>query len=52
MRVDLPAPFSPMRAWTSAGKRERSTRSRARVAPKRLRTPWTERRGGAAGSFS
>src|SRR5690625_7298862 len=29
MRVDLPAPFSPIRAWTSPGRRRKSTSERA-----------------------
>src|ERR1700726_2221834 len=35
-RVDLPAPFSPSRAWISAGHRSRSTASFASNAPNRL----------------
>ena len=31
MRVDLPAPFSPMRAWTSPGRRLKETALRTRT---------------------
>src|SRR4051794_6418582 len=34
--VDLPAPFSPIRAWTSPGRTSKLTSERAWVAPKRL----------------
>jgi hypothetical protein len=36
MSVDFPAPFSPITAWTSAGRSPMLTRSTARSAPKRL----------------
>src|SRR5437867_3849054 len=39
MRVLLPAPFSPMRAWTSPAATSRETLRRACVAPKRFCTP-------------
>src|SRR5579863_6025705 len=47
MKVDLPAPFSPSRAWTSPASTSRSKSSRARVPGKRLVTPRTESRGGS-----
>src|SRR5512138_2425093 len=37
--VDLPAPFSPTRAWISPGITSKSTLSSARVAPKCLAMP-------------
>src|SRR5687767_14773143 len=37
--VLLPAPFSPISAWTSPGTSSTSTPSSATVAPKRLRRP-------------
>ena len=37
--VDLPAPFSPMSAWTSPARRSKSTRSSAVTPAKRLLTP-------------
>jgi hypothetical protein len=36
INVDLPAPFSPVSAWTSPLRRSKRTSSRARVGPKRL----------------
>src|SRR5262245_9196213 len=44
--VDLPAPFSPTRAWTSPGKSSRSTPRSACVGPKRLSMAVMARRGG------
>src|ERR1700722_2989429 len=37
--VDLPAPFSPTRAWTSPGRTSRATERKATVEPKRLWIP-------------
>ena len=42
-RVDLPAPFSPTKAWTVPAAMVSDTSSRARVAPKDLPRPWTAR---------
>src|SRR3954467_12124488 len=39
MRVDLPAPFSPSRAWISPGSTTRSMESLATRSPKRLVIP-------------
>src|SRR3954470_7023087 len=39
MSVDLPAPFSPRRAWTSPGRRSKSTPSLATMRPKRFVMP-------------
>src|SRR3954447_4744095 len=39
MRVDLPAPFSPRRAWTSPARRAKSTPSLATMRPKRFVMP-------------
>src|SRR5690606_5563813 len=39
IRVDLPAPFWPIRAWISPARRLSPAPSRATVAPKRLRRP-------------
>src|SRR5262245_5555174 len=39
IKVDLPAPFSPMRACTSPGRSSRSTPRSACVEPKRLLMP-------------
>src|SRR4029079_19656691 len=36
MRWDLPAPFSPRRAWTSPARRSKSTPSLATMRPKRF----------------
>src|SRR3990170_7382073 len=36
IRVDLPAPFSPTRAWTSPGNTSKETSSRARTPGKSL----------------
>src|SRR5580765_4716195 len=44
MRVLLPAPFSPMSAWTSPAFSEKPTPSSATVGPKRLRMPARWRR--------
>src|SRR6478752_568178 len=37
--VDLPAPFSPHRACTSAGRRSKSTPRKASTCPKRFTSP-------------
>ena len=47
MRVDLPAPFSPMRATTSPARISKSTPRRAWVAPKALVMLWPARTTGA-----
>jgi hypothetical protein len=39
MRVDLPAPFSPMSAWISPGKSRKSTPESARTPGNCLLTP-------------
>src|SRR6188508_2699567 len=39
MSVDLPAPFSPMRAWTSPGNSRKSTASSALTPGKVIETP-------------
>src|SRR4051794_21170517 len=39
MSVDLPAPFSPRRAWTSPARRSKSTPSLATRRPKRFVMP-------------
>src|SRR4051812_7965997 len=39
MSVDLPAPFSPRRAWTSPARRSKSTLSFATIRPKRFVIP-------------
>src|SRR6187431_1309653 len=39
MSVDLPAPFSPHKAWTSPGRRSKSTPRSARTCPKRFTSP-------------
>src|SRR3954470_16270277 len=39
IRVLLPAPFSPSRAWTSPGRTSKSTSSRATTPGKTLRMP-------------
>src|SRR6266542_1613510 len=44
MRVDLPAPFSPRRAWTSPASRSNDTPCKARTAPKLLVTADNRRR--------
>src|SRR5579859_1907774 len=41
IRVDLPAPFSPSRAWTCPGATDRSMRSLATSEPKRLVMPFS-----------
>src|SRR3954454_17929123 len=48
MRVDLPAPFSPRRAWTSPARRSKSTPSLATMRPKRFVMP----RSSSAASIS
>src|SRR3989442_11588023 len=48
MSVDLPAPFSPNRTWTSPGLRSKSTRSSACTPGNHLLTPRRRRRGGAS----
>src|SRR2546428_2900730 len=47
MSVDLPAPFSPNRTWTSPDLRSKSTRSSACTPGNHLLTPRRRRRGGA-----
>ena len=44
--VLLPLPFSPMIVWTSPGRRSRSARTRARVAPKDLARAMAATSGG------
>src|SRR3546814_5255173 len=44
-RVDLPAPFSPSRAWISPGATAKSMRSLASTPGKRLLMPLASRRG-------
>ena len=39
MSVDLPAPFSPSRAWISPGMSASETSSSAWISPNRLETP-------------
>src|SRR5688500_14777272 len=39
IRVVLPAPFSPSKAWISPGRKLKSTRSLANTVPKRLVIP-------------
>src|SRR5262245_60765712 len=46
IRVDLPAPFSPISAWTSPGRRSRLTRSFASTPGKRLVISSRTTRGG------
>src|ERR671911_577962 len=46
--VDLPAPFSPRRAWISPRRSSRSTPSLAVTAPKRLTMPRSSRASSAA----
>src|SRR4051794_28473196 len=48
IRVDLPAPFSPTRAWTSPTWTVMSAVRMARTAPNRLETPRTDSRSAAA----
>src|SRR6266446_8988629 len=48
-RVDLPAPFSPSKAWISLGHRSRSMASLARNVPNFLLTPMACTSGPAAG---
>src|SRR5580704_9410480 len=43
MRVDLPAPFCPTRAWTSPTPSERSTSCRTRPPGKSLEIPFIDR---------
>src|SRR3954463_16006252 len=54
--VDLPAPFSPTRAWTSPGSSAKSTPARAVAPPKVLVMPSIRSRGasgmGHGGSVS
>src|SRR5215212_5165177 len=52
MSVLLPAPFSPRSAWTSPGRRSKSTWSFARMPGNRLTMPvaWMASSGGAAGA--
>src|SRR5215211_4465525 len=55
IRVDLPAPFSPRRAWISPGRTSRSMWSLARTPGNRLVMPRISRAGGvtvAAGSVA
>src|SRR5918995_3257514 len=52
MSVDLPAPFSPTRAWTSPPRSSNDTSSSARVAPNRLDIPRTARTGAASASVT
>src|SRR5690606_38087502 len=47
VRVDLPEPFSPTRAWTVPLRMVRSTSSSATTFPYVLRTPRTATAGGA-----
>src|SRR6476660_115798 len=49
MSVDLPAPFSPSRAWTSPARASKSTWSLARTPGKDLTTPTASRAAGMAG---
>src|SRR6185295_3585298 len=52
INVLLPAPFSPMSAWTSPGATAKETPFNARVAPKDFRTPDMRRpEGMGAGSL-
>src|SRR5918912_49962 len=48
MRVDLPAPFSPRRAWTSPLASSKSTWSFATTPGKRLVMPFNSRSGASA----
>src|SRR5690625_2722095 len=52
VRVDLPEPFSPTRAWTVPLRMVRSTSSSATTFPYVLRTPRTATAGGAPPSRS
>src|ERR687898_274133 len=52
MSVDLPAPFSPTRAWTSPPRSSNDTSSSARVAPNRLDIPRMARTGAASASVT
>src|SRR5687768_12668971 len=47
--VDLPAPFSPTRAWISPGRRVKSTSLSARTPAKVFVTPATSMTGGSVG---
>lgn len=47
MSVDLPAPFSPHKAWISPGCSANSTLRRAKMPEKRLVTPRSVRTGSA-----
>src|SRR5215210_8642138 len=49
MSVDLPAPFSPRRAWTSPARRSKSTRSLATMRPKRFVMPRSSSAASMAG---
>ncbi len=51
-RVDLPAPFSPTRAWISPGARSKVTSRSAWIASKLLETPRIDSRAGAAATSS
>lgn len=50
MRVDLPAPFSPMSEWTSPGNMRKSTSSRALTPGKVIVMPDIETTGSGAGA--
>src|SRR5918911_93605 len=50
IRVDLPAPFSPTRAWTSPGATSRETPRSARVGPKLLWIASMRSRGSGGGA--
>src|SRR5437667_1084277 len=52
MSVDLPAPFSPNRTWTSPDLRSKSTRSSACTPGNHLLTPRRRRSGGASARTS
>src|SRR5579871_50620 len=52
INVDLPAPFSPRRAWTSPLWRVRSTSFSTRARPKDLETPRIASMGGRKGPVS
>src|SRR5690349_18752789 len=49
MSVDLPAPFSPRRAWTSPARRSKSTPSLATMRPKRFVIPRSSSAASIAG---
>src|ERR671915_294387 len=52
MSVLLPAPFSPTRAWTSPGRRSKSTSSTAVTPPKRLVTLRRRKIAGASATVA